>query len=126
MLVPCMSVGVSLPCSHVHGFTAWNGPEFVVYGHNALRGLQLRDTSVGLDTGCCYGGRLSAYVLPDQRVVSVPARRMYSKPTKLVPGAVDGEGSAVSQGVCACMVEARLLMTCCCCSVWQLAFTPRS
>ena len=71
-----------------------------MYGHNALRGLQLRDTSVGLDTGCCYGGRLSAYVLPDQRVVSVPARRMYSKPTKVVPGAVDGEGAAVSRGVC--------------------------
>jgi diadenosine tetraphosphatase ApaH/serine/threonine PP2A family protein phosphatase len=57
--------------------TRWQGPEFVVFGHHATVGLQRHARAIGLDTGCVYGGRLSAYVLPDDRVESVPARRAY-------------------------------------------------
>ena len=52
----------------------------VVFGHDARRGLQECAHAVGLDTGCCYGKRLSALVLPERRFVSVEARRIYSKP----------------------------------------------
>ena len=55
----------------------YSGPELVVFGHHARRGLQLHPHAVGLDTGCVYGGRLSALWLPEHRVVSVPARRAY-------------------------------------------------
>ncbi|KAF7793536.1 hypothetical protein EIP86_004650 [Pleurotus ostreatoroseus] len=38
-------------------------PASVVYGHAASRGLDVKRWSVGLDTGCLYGRRLTALVL---------------------------------------------------------------
>ena len=52
----------------------WPGPELVVFGHDAVRGLQMYEHAVGLDTGCVYGGRLSGYLLPERRLVQVDAR----------------------------------------------------
>ncbi|BGP27875.1 ser/thr protein phosphatase family [Rhodotorula toruloides] len=36
----------------------------IVYGHWAGQGLQVHEHSIGLDTGCVYGRRLSALVVP--------------------------------------------------------------
>jgi len=55
----------------------WRGPERAVFGHDALRGLQRFPHALGLDTGCVYGGQLSALLLPEDVVIQVPARRAY-------------------------------------------------
>jgi len=62
----------------------WPGPASVVYGHHVM---DLREPRIdrpapsvehwGIDTGCCYGGRLSALVLPERELVQVNARRAY-------------------------------------------------
>ncbi|HXX65914.1 MAG TPA: metallophosphoesterase [Polyangiaceae bacterium] len=68
--------------------TLYQGPPHVVFGHNALTDPQLHPWATGIDTGCVYGGRLTALVLAARepvprghavlaKLASVPARRVY-------------------------------------------------
>jgi Calcineurin-like phosphoesterase len=58
----------------------WAGPRRVLFGHDALRGLQRHPHALGLDTGCVYGHALSAVWLPEDRLVQVPARKVWRAP----------------------------------------------
>ena len=55
----------------------WDGPQTVFFGHDADRGLQQYEHGIGLDTGCVYGGKLTACILPERRLVSVNAKQEY-------------------------------------------------
>lgn len=55
----------------------YRGERLVVFGHWATRGLVRGERVRGLDTGCVWGGRLTAWVAEEDRFVSVPARRAY-------------------------------------------------
>lgn len=57
----------------------WEGPPFVIFGHDAVRGLQQHKHALGLDTGCVYGNRLTAYIVEEERLVSVPAKKAYAE-----------------------------------------------
>jgi hypothetical protein len=53
----------------------YTGSRRVVFGHWARRGLVVRPQCVGLDTGCVYGGKLSAWIAEEDRVVQVEGLR---------------------------------------------------
>jgi diadenosine tetraphosphatase ApaH/serine/threonine PP2A family protein phosphatase len=58
----------------------WKGPERVIFGHTVLDSPLLAEWAVGIDTGCVHGGTLTAVLLPEWRLVSVPARKNYWGP----------------------------------------------
>lgn len=46
--------------------TKYNGQYgFVVFGHNAINRLQFGEHYLGIDTGCCYGDKLTALIFED-------------------------------------------------------------
>ncbi|MBI3855270.1 MAG: metallophosphoesterase [Planctomycetes bacterium] len=58
----------------------WKGPERVIFGHTVLDRPLVSEWAVGIDTGCVHGRSLTAVVLPEWRIVSVPARKAYWGP----------------------------------------------
>lgn len=50
----------------------------VVFGHWARNGLVVRPGVRGLDTGCVWGGELTAWIAEEDRLVSVEATRQYA------------------------------------------------
>lgn len=63
----------------------WTGPQSVVYGHHAREQVVVDEPApgvrcVGIDTGCVYGGHLTALVLPGAEVVQVRARSRHRPP----------------------------------------------
>ncbi len=53
----------------------YRGAPQIVFGHNALGGLQMHPWATGLDTACVYGGRLSAMVLREGERIPVAISR---------------------------------------------------
>lgn len=59
-------------------YTDYTDPKLIVHGHWAKQGLVVRKNVIGLDTGCVYGKSLTAVILPERKIVSVPAKRAYA------------------------------------------------
>ncbi len=60
--------------------TVWNGDRTVLYGHTPLEEPRFDKKAIGLDTGCVYGGKLTAAIFDDGKweTVSVKAKRAYA------------------------------------------------
>ncbi len=56
----------------------WQGPEKIIFGHDAVRGLQQWPMALGIDTGCVYGRVLTALILPEGELVQIAALRRYA------------------------------------------------
>ncbi len=61
-------------------FELYREEKLVVYGHWAAMGLTVRENTVGIDSGCVWGGSLSALILPSREIFQVQARATYVDP----------------------------------------------
>lgn len=67
----------------------YRGKAVVVYGHTPTPEAEWLNETICIDTGCVFGGKLTALRWPERKLVSVEARKEYSVPAKPLGGADD-------------------------------------
>lgn len=66
----------------VRWYEVYDSEQTVLFGHwPNLEPIQTAH-AIGLDTGCVYGHRLTAYIIESKQLVSVPAFQVYDRPSK--------------------------------------------
>ena len=61
---------------------SYRGKASVVYGHTPVTEASWHNNTINIDTGCVFGGSLTALQYPERELVSVPAQRVHYEPTK--------------------------------------------
>lgn len=62
-------------------YESYTGVKPVIYGHWATDGLRIRSNTIGLDTGCCFGGHLTWYCLETGEYWQSRANAVYKEPS---------------------------------------------
>ena len=60
----------------------YRGRAMVVYGHTPVAEPQWQNNTLCIDTGCVFGGRLTALRYPEKEIVSVPSLAQYYLPAR--------------------------------------------
>jgi protein phosphatase len=60
----------------------YSGAAAIVYGHVAAPEVEWLNNTICLDSGCCFGGKLTALRWPERELVSLPAARTYYEPSR--------------------------------------------
>jgi protein phosphatase len=60
----------------------YRGKATVLYGHTPIPSPEWVNNTMCLDTGCVFGGRLTALRYPERELISVPAKQVYYAPSK--------------------------------------------
>lgn len=72
----------------------YRGRAAIAYGHTPVPEPEWLNNTICIDTGCVYGGKLSALRYPEKEVVSVPAKAKYYEPVRPLDVAKPGRLSA--------------------------------
>src|SRR5439155_12096242 len=60
----------------------YRGAAAIVYGHTPVPEPEWLNRTINIDTGCVFGGKLTALRYPEKELVSVPAKQTYAEPRK--------------------------------------------
>ncbi|KXX70028.1 polynucleotide kinase-phosphatase [Flammeovirga sp. SJP92] len=60
----------------------YRGSAKVVYGHTPVPEAEWFNKTIDIDTGCVFGGKLTALRYPEEELISVDAAKVYSEPVK--------------------------------------------
>jgi protein phosphatase len=77
----------------------YRGRAMVVYGHTPVPQPDWLNRTINIDTGCVFGGNLTAIRYPEKELVSVAARETYAQPVKPLAAVADSGPSLTSQQV---------------------------
>jgi protein phosphatase len=82
-----------------HNWAAeYRGPATVVYGHTPVPEAEWLNRTINIDTGCVFGGKLTALRYPEKEILSVEAHDTYCLPAKpFRPGEGAGDGLTAQQ-----------------------------
>ncbi|MGO9589363.1 MAG: polynucleotide kinase-phosphatase [Candidatus Acidiferrales bacterium] len=75
----------------------YRGKAMVVYGHTPVPQPDWLNRTINIDTGCVFGGSLTALRYPEKEIVSIPARATYAEPVKPLVAVAESEASLTSQ-----------------------------
>ena len=75
----------------------YRGNAMVVYGHTPVAEPQWVNRTINIDTGCVFGGKLTALRYPEKEIVSVAAYQTYYQPSKPLLNEVDKLSSVKTQ-----------------------------
>jgi protein phosphatase len=76
----------------------YRGRAMVVYGHTPVPEPEWLNRTVNIDTGCVFGGSLTALRYPEKEFVSVPAKHTYYAPARpFIPEAPKPEPKLTAQ-----------------------------
>jgi protein phosphatase len=73
----------------------YRGTAAVVYGHTPVPEAEWINNTINIDTGCVFGGRLTALRWPERELVSVAAHETYAQPARPLTS-TGGEASPTS------------------------------
>jgi protein phosphatase len=65
----------------------YQGKTTIIYGHTPIVGAEWLNNTICIDTGCVFGGKLTALRWPEKELVEVPAARVYAEPVRSLAGA---------------------------------------
>ena len=72
----------------------YRGEALVVYGHTPVAEPLHLNKTVNIDTGCVFGGALTALRYPEMTTVSVPAQEVYAEPARPLVSPTLNQGAA--------------------------------
>jgi protein phosphatase len=74
----------------------YRGATTVLYGHTPVVRADCVNNTLCIDTGCVFGGKLTALRWPERQLVDVPAERTWFEPVRPLGGTID-PGSAQAE-----------------------------
>lgn len=75
----------------------YDGKAIVVYGHTPVEEPMWQNRTINIDTGCVFGGKLTAFRYPEREIVCVAALEKYCEPKRaFLSGACGREETAES------------------------------
>jgi protein phosphatase len=60
----------------------YRGKSMVVYGHTPILEPEWLNNTINIDTGCVFGGKLTALRYPEKELISIKAHRIYCEPVR--------------------------------------------
>jgi protein phosphatase len=81
-----------------HNWAAdYRGGTTVVYGHTPVLQAEWLNNTICIDTGCVFGGSLTALRWPERELVSVPAKQVYCEPIRPLGSNAASNGLSLQQ-----------------------------